>query len=55
MDNETLAELLTDTRKTSFGSSLDHVNLGSLNHGNDKLKISQEFAKFLLDRIIAID
>ena len=33
----------------------DHVNLGSLNHGNDKLKISQEFARFLLGRIIAID
>ena len=36
-------------------NSNDRVNLGSLNHGNDKLKISQEFAKFLLDRIIAID
>ncbi len=36
-------------------NSNDPVNLGSLNHGNDKLKISKEFARFLVDAIIAID
>lgn len=36
-------------------NSNDRVNLGSLNHGNDKLKISKAFAKVLPDAIIAID
>lgn len=36
-------------------NSNDRVNLGSLNRGNDKLKISEEFAKFLIETIIAID
>ncbi len=33
----------------------EQVNLGSLNHGNDKLKITDPFAKFLLEAIVAID
>lgn len=32
----------------------DPVNLGTLNRGNDKLRITDGFAKFLLDAIIGI-
>lgn len=31
------------------------VNLGSLNRGNDKLRIPEGFAKFLLEAIVGID
>jgi hypothetical protein len=33
----------------------DNVNLGSLNHGNDKLRISDGFAGFIFDAILGID
>lgn len=33
----------------------DHVSLGSLNFGSDKLRISEGFAKFLMNEIMRLD
>jgi hypothetical protein len=33
----------------------EQVNLGSLNHGNDKLRVPEAFARFLIEAIVNIE